>query len=208
VENTFLPKRARAIVAGALVALTGAVAVAAQTGGEAVPPPAASSPPPPPAVSASELTSHFVATAIPTTNFIATASRMAVSKSRNAKVQKFAAALATDQTALANSLAGWVNVNGPVVTLRSPYTGQIGPGATKLKAPNLLPAQVTSLQRLSASNGHDFDALFISALMEALVQLQILYRDFIQNGTDPGLHAIAARELPKVEQTISALDSL
>ncbi len=207
-ENTFLPKRARAIVAGALVALTGAVAVAAQTRGEAVPPPAASSPPPPPAVSASELTSHFVATAIPTTNFIATASRMAVSKSRNAKVQKFAAALATDQTALANSLAGWVNVNGPVVTLRSPYTGQIGPGATKLKAPNLLPAQVTSLQRLSASNGHDFDALFISALMEALVQLQILYRDFIQNGTDPGLHAIAERELPKVEQTISALDSL
>jgi predicted outer membrane protein len=208
VENTFLPKRARAIVAGALVALTGAVAAAAQTGGEAVPPPAASSPPAPPAVSASELTSHFVATAIPTTNFIATASRMAVSKSHNAKVQKFAAALATDQTALANSLAGWVNVNGPVVTLRSPYTGQIGPGAAKLKAPNLLPAQVTSLQRLSASNGHDFDALFVSAQMEALVQLQILYRDFIQNGTDPGLHAIAARELPKVEQTISALDSL
>ena len=207
-ENSFLPKRARAIVAGALVALTGAVAVAAQTRGEAVPPPAASSPPAPPAVSASELTSHFVATAIPTTNFIATASRMAVSKSHNAKVQKFAAALATDQTVIANSLASWVNVIGPVVTLRSPYTGQIGPGAAKLKAPNLLPAQVTSLQRLSASNGHDFDALFISALMEALVQLQILNRDFIQNGPDPGLHAIAARELPKVEQTISALDSL
>lgn len=206
--NTFLPKRARAIVAGAFVTLTAAVSAAAQTGGEAAPPPAASSSPAPPSVSASELMSHFVATAIPTTNFIATASRMAVSKSHNAKVQKFAAALATDQTALANSLAGWVNVNGPVVTLRSPYTGQIGPGAAKLKAPNLLPAQVTNLQRLSASNGHDFDARFVSAQMEALVQLQTLYRDFIQNGTDPGLHAIATRELPKVEQTISALDSL
>jgi predicted outer membrane protein len=208
VENTFLPKRARAFPAGALAILTAVVSASAQTGGEPAPPPAASTSPAPPAVSASELTSHFVATAIPTTNFMATASRMAVSKSHNAKVQKFAAALATDQTALANSLAGWVNVNGPVVTLRSPYTGEIGPGASKLKAPNLLPAQVTNLQRLSASNGHDFDTLFVSAQMEALVQLQILYRDFIQNGTDPGLHAIAARELPKVEQTISALDSL
>jgi len=41
-----------------------------------------------------------------------------------------------------------------------------------------------------------------------LVQLQILYRDFLQNGTDPGLRAIATRELPKLEQTISALDKL
>jgi predicted outer membrane protein len=208
VENTFLPKRSRAIVAGAFVILTAAVSAAAQTGVGTAAPPAASSSSAPSDASASELTSHFVATAIPTTNFIATASRMAVSKSHNAKVQKFATALAIDQSAIANSLTSWVNVNGPVVTLRSPYTGQIGPGAEKLKAPNLLPAQVTKLQRLSASNGHDFDALFVSAQMEALVQLQILYRDFIQNGTDPGLHAIAARELPKVEQTISALDSL
>ena len=131
---------------------------------------------------------------------------MAISKSRNAKIQQFAGTLAKDQSAIANSLSAWVNVNGPVVTLRSPYTGQIGVGAPKLKAPNLLPAQVASLQRLSASSSHDFDALFVSAQMEALVQLQILYRDFIQNGTDPGLHAIAERELPKVEQTISALE--
>jgi predicted outer membrane protein len=203
-ERPFLPKPVLAILAGALAALTAILSAAALTGGETAP----SSSPPAQAVPASELISHFVATAVPTTNFIATASRMAISKSRNAKIQQFAGPLAKDQSAIASSLAAWVNVNGPVVTLRSPYTGQIGPGATKLKAPNLLSAQVTSLQRLSASSSHDFDALFVSAQMEALVQLQILYRDFIQNGTDPGLHAIAERELPKVEQTISALDSL
>jgi hypothetical protein len=43
---------------------------------------------------------------------------------------------------------------------------------------------------------------------EALVQLQTLYRDFAHTGADPGLQAIAARELPKVEQTISALGAL
>ena len=151
---------------------------------------------------------HFVASTIPTANFLATASRLAISNSHNTKIQKFAEALAKDQTAVANSLAAWVNVNGPVVNLRSPYTGQIGPGAARLSAPNLLPAQVSNLKRLSASQGSSFDKLFVSTQMEALVQLQILYRDFLQNGTDPGLLAIATRELPKLEQTISELDKL
>ena len=158
--------------------------------------------------SSSELTARFVASAIPTTNFIAAASRMASGDSRNDKIRKFAEDLAKDQTAVANSLDAWVNVNGPVVTLRSPYTGKIGPGAAKLSAPQLLPPQRSNLQRLSASQGRDFDSLYVSTLTEALVQLQTLYRDFSLTDADPGLKAIAVRELPKVEQTISALDAL
>jgi hypothetical protein len=60
------------------------------------------------------------------------------------------------------------------------------------------------LRRLSASQGRDFDSLYVSTLTEALVQLQTLYL----TDADPGLKAIAVRELPKVEQTISALDAL
>jgi predicted outer membrane protein len=212
VEITFLPKRLSASVFAvqALAAVAAAMPAAAQTGDPATPPPAASpSPAPAPSGSSlSELMAQFVASTIPTANFLATASRLAISNSHNTKIQKFAEALAKDQTAVANSLAAWVNVNGPVVNLRSPYTGQIGPGAARLSAPNLLPAQVSNLKRLSASQGSSFDKLFVSTQMEALVQLQILYRDFLQNGTDPGLRAIATRELPKLEQTISALDKL
>ena len=206
--NTFCPERlsARVCAAKALAAMVAATPATAQTGIEATPPLASS--PAPSGPSASEVMSHFVTTAIPTANFIATASRMAISNSRNSKIQKFAETLAKDQTAVARSLNAWVNVSGPVVTLRSPYTGKIGPGAAKLSAPNLLPPQVGNLQRLSASQGKNFDSLFVSTQMEALVQLQTLYRDFIQNGTDPGLLAIATRELPKVEQSMSALDAL
>lgn len=211
-EITFLPKRLSASVFAvqALAAVAAAMPAAAQTG-EAATPPSAASPAPAPAPSGSspsELMAHFVASTIPTANFLATASRLAISNSHNTKIQKFAEALAKDQTTVANSLAAWVNVNGPVVNLRSPYTGQIGPGAARLSPPNLLPAQVSNLKRLSASQGSAFDKLFVSTQMEALVQLQILYRDFLQNGTDPGLRAIATRELPKLEQTISALDKL
>ena len=198
---TFVP--ARALMAKALAALVVATPAAAQTGVDANPPPVSSG-----TSSSSELTARFVASAIPTTNFIAAASRMASANSRNGKLQQFAEALAKDQTAVANSLDAWVNVNGPVVTLRSPYTGKIGPGAAKLTAPQLLPPQRSNLQRLSASQGRDFDSLYVSTLTEALVQLRTLYRDYSLTGADPGLQAIAVRELPKVEQTISALDAL
>ena len=198
---TFVP--AWALLAKALAALVLAAPAAAQTGVDANRPPVSSG-----TTSPSELTAHFVASAIPNANFIAAASRMASAYARNGKLRDLAGELAKDQTTAANSLAAWVNVNGPVVTLRSPYTGKIGPGAAKLSAPQLLPPQVSNLQRLSAARGRDFDSLYVSTLTEALVQLQTLYRDFAQTGADPGLQAIAARELPKVEQTISALRAL
>jgi predicted outer membrane protein len=214
VEITPLPKRlsARIIAAKALAAMMVATSAAAQTGVETNPPLASPTPTPsgpsPSGPSPSELMAHFLANAIPTVNFIATASRLAIGNSHNSKIQKLAETLAKDQTAVANSLSAWVNVNGPVVSLRSPYTGQIGPGAAKLAAPNLLPSQVSNLRRLSAANGSDFDSLFVSTETEALVQLQTLYSDFMQNGTNPGLLAIAKRELPKVQQAISALEAL
>jgi predicted outer membrane protein len=191
---------ARALMPRALAALVLAGPAAAQTAN----PPAVSSG----TSSPSELTARFVASAIPTTNFIALGSRLASANSHNDKVRKFAEALAKDQSAVANSLEAWVNVNGPVVTLRSPYTGKIGPGAPKLSAPQLLPPQRSNLQRLSASQDRAFDSLYVSTLTEALVQLQTLYRDFSLTDADPGLKAIAVRELPKVEQTISALGAL
>ncbi len=198
---TFVP--AGALMAKVLAALVFAAPAAAQTGVDANPPPLSSG-----TSSPSELAARFVASAIPTTNFIAAASRLASANSRDGKIQQFAEALARDQTAVANSLAAWVNVNGPVVTLRSPYTGKIGPGAAKLSAPQLLPPQVSNLRRLSAARGRGFDSIYVSTLIEALVQLRTLYRDFAQTGADPGLQAIAVRELPKVGQSISALGAL
>jgi predicted outer membrane protein len=194
---------ARALLAKALATLVLAGPATAQTGVEANPPPVSSG-----TSSSKELTARFVASALPNANFIAAASRMATANSHNGKIRKFAETLAKDQSAVANSLAAFVNVNGPVVTLNNPYTGKIGPGAAKLSAPQLLPSQASNLRRLSAERGHGFDSIYVSAMTEALRQLQTLYRDFAQTGANPGLQAIAVRELPKVEQTISALNAL
>jgi hypothetical protein len=130
---------------------------------------------------------------------------MAIAHSQNAKLRGLAGELANSQNAIAVSLTQWVNVSSAVVTRRP---GQIGGGTAKLSAPRLLPAQASTLQRLSTAQGANFDSLYVSAVREALVQLQALFGEFAQTGPDPGLKAIAVRELPKAEQAISALDKL
>jgi predicted outer membrane protein len=158
-------------------------------------------------VSPSEQMTRFLGTAIPATNYIATASRMATAYAHNSKLKKLAGDLAKDQTSVANSLTPWVNVSGPVVTRQNPYAAG-GAGTTKIAAPRLLPDQVSLLQQLSQLRGASFDALYVSSVKETLGQLQTLFREFGEGGGDAGLRAIAKRELPKLEETISALNAM
>jgi predicted outer membrane protein len=158
-------------------------------------------------VSPSEQMTRFLGTAIPGTNYIASASRMATAHAQNSKLRKIALDLAKDQTSVANSLAAWVNVSGPVVTRKNPYAAA-GGGATRVTAPRLLPDQVSLLQQLSQLRGQNFDSLYVSSVKETLAQLQTLFRDFGEGGGDAGLRAIAKWELPKLEETISALNAM
>jgi predicted outer membrane protein len=138
---------------------------------------------------------RFLGTAIPGTNYIASAGRMATAHAQNSKLRKIALDLAKDQTSVANSLAAWVNVSGPVVTRQNPYAAA-GGGATRVTAPRLLPDQVSLLQQLSQLRGQNFDSLYVSSVKETLAQLQTLFRDFGEGGGDAGLRAIAKWELP------------
>jgi predicted outer membrane protein len=183
----------------ALLALAAAAAAQTGTGTEPPPPNAAALPP-------AEQITHFIATAIPNANFIASASRMATTHAQSSKLRKIALDLAKDQTSVANSLTAQVNVIGPIIARRSPSAG--GPGAPNVSAPQLLPAQASTLRQLSRLRGQGFDALYVSSVKESLGQLQSLYRDFGEAGGDAELRSVAKRELPKLEQTISALNGM
>ena len=71
--------------------------------------------------------------------------------------------------------------------------------------PGLLPAGTDDLNRLRDMNGIAFDALYRSTQLDALRQLSTIYRDYIQNGDDDSLRAIAQRELPKINHRIAEL---
>jgi hypothetical protein len=147
-------------------------------------------------VSPTEQITRFLGLAIPGTNYIASASRIATTYAHNSKLRKIALDLAKDQTSVANSLAAWVNVSGPVVTRQNPYAAE-GGATTRIAAPRLLPDQVSLLQQLSQLRGQNFDSLYVSSLKESLSQLQTLYPDLGDVGGDAGLRAIAKRELPR-----------
>jgi len=168
-------------------------------------------PEPPPEVPAvpqsAEPISRIIATAIPNANFVATASRMATAHAQNGKLGEFARNLAKDQTSVARSLTARVNVIGPIIARRPPSAGG-GAGGTNVSAPQLLPDQASTLRQLSQLRGPDFDALYVSSVKESLAQLQLLYRDVAKADGDAELRSLAQRELPKLEETISALGAM
>jgi predicted outer membrane protein len=162
----------------------------------------------PPATSQSaEPISRIIATAIPNANFVATASRMATAHAQNSKLREFARNLARNQTSVARSLTARVNVIGPIIARRPPSAGG-GAGGANVSAPQLLPDQASTLRQLSRLRGPGFDALYVSSVKESLAQLQTLYRDVAKADGDAELRSLAQRELPKLEETISALDTM
>ena len=71
-----------------------------------------------------------------------------------------------------------------------------------------LPADRDDLARLSSLSGREFNALYLSTQSDALHQLATLYRDYMRQGDDPALQAIATRELPKINARIAELRRL
>jgi predicted outer membrane protein len=186
-----------ALIAGSFV-FTGTPALA-----QAQLPPPADAPPPAGATLASlENSAAFVADAFPDVHFLNEASRMAIAHATNEKLRDLALRVAREETAVGISLMHWVHTSGHATTAEFPTL------AVGFNPPRMLPSQASVLQRLSSLQGRDFDVLYVSVEKDGLRRLETVYQDFVQNGADPGLHAIAAQELPEVKQLIAALGGL
>ena len=59
--------------------------------------------------------------------------------------------------------------------------------------------------RLAALQGADFDSLYAQTQTVGLRRLVALYKDFILNGDDETLRALAVRELPRAERQLAAI---
>ena len=80
---------------------------------------------------------------------------------------------------------------------------------TRTAAPGtLLPSEETDMTRLSSLTGRRFDAFYVTTEKDALRQLATLYTDYMHNGDDPALRAMAARQLPIVKHRLEQLRAL
>jgi predicted outer membrane protein len=150
----------------------------------------------------------FVAGAFPDIHFLNETSRMAISHAANEKTRAFALTVAREEASAGISIMNWMRSSG--------RSGAGGPSPTpaptsfavSLKTPHMAPSQAAALQHLSRLQGQDFDVFYTSVEKDALLRLESVCQDFVQNGADPGLRAIAAQELPEVKRMIVALGAL
>ena len=97
-------------------------------------------------------------------------------------------------------------VTGRSVAIDAPLT--VRPAATPAPAPILLPAEQDDLSRLRARSGREFEVFYKATQLDALRQLATIYSDYQVNGDDAALRALAARELPKINERIVELRRL
>ncbi len=203
-----------------------------------------------PASAASARSEAFLANAGPNVDFLDNASRLALDKSKDARLRAFAHDEAMEQTLTGNQFVAWTETNtrsGEAVAIGGPVAAPAGPlaavgdlaaaplgvaanvgnGVTNgvgdlltgrsvavtgepapLVGGTLLPADQRNMERLRASSGRQFDALYRSTQRDSLDQLATLYRSYIANGDDPAIRAIAQRELPRVEHRLEQLRRL
>ncbi len=171
-----------------------------------------------PGHAASLTTVTFVAAATPAIAFSDGASRLALTRSRNAPIRRFARRDDAVQTRAAEAFVAWgegerarsvaavetrsLDMLGPVFGLGT----LLGLGSSYDVSVAVLPpglradlAERQALGRLGTLAGAEFDALYAPAQVDALARLVAVYTDFIKNGDDEDLRALAVRELPKVK---------
>jgi predicted outer membrane protein len=155
-----------------------------------------------------ENSAAFVGGAFPDIHFLNETSRMAISHAGNEKTRAFALTVAKEETSAGISIMNWMRGSGGGGTIVPSATPAFTSLAVSLKTPRMVPSQAAALQHLSRLQGQDFDVFYASVEKEALLRLESVCQDFVQNGADPGLRAIAAQELPEVKRMIVALGAL
>jgi predicted outer membrane protein len=176
----------------------------------------------------SNRTAAFIANVVPNIDFLDDASRMALARSPNPFIRRFAHRLAAQQTIAGNSITAWAQTNAPMLTGRSAYAGDpllglpalpinmiVGVGSAftggAIVASNgrpLLRSEAEDMARLSSLSGGAFDRLYRDTSLDALRQLATLYTDYAVNGDDPALRSFARIELPKVRMRIAELNRI
>jgi len=183
-----------------------------------------------PAAAASITSDDFVAIARPTADFLVAASDLALSASESRAIRAAARSEAAEARAIAAEIAGWRQDESvaEAKAAQAPTIDRLGPIASAISVPLEAVARTASapsyfftrlpsadrldaagqadLARLAALAGPSFDSLYVEMDLAALRRLERVCRDFVLNGDDPTLRALAVHALPKLQREIAVLE--
>ena len=133
--------------------------------------------------------SAFRRMAIVSDAFEIESSRLALARSRNPRVRRFAQRMIVDHTATSRALLSY----GPVA---------VGPGAAAAvpsMAPMLDARHAAMLNQLAAASGRQFDRLYVQMQVMAHQEAVAMFAAYAQSGGDPGLVNFARQALPALQ---------
>ncbi|ACB93784.1 DUF4142 domain-containing protein [Beijerinckia indica] len=181
-------------------------------------------------------TARFINDVLPAAQFLDEASRMALTHSHDQRIRRMARRIAGQQTMATNTMtaflttgntraAGLMTGRSVAVQTGNPTDNPLAPvgglsnvvtgGALGTQPMGMRPGtfalsthQSEELERLAKLRGPDFDRLYVSTQIDAMRQLAVIYRDYRQNGDNPGLREFAGSALPLLTRTIARLSAL
>ena len=182
-----------------------------------------------PAHAASITSEDFAAVLGPSAAYVAASSDLARDLGGRG-VRAAAPRRAEAARALVDGLVAWRQdqARAEVAASQAPTLDHLGPIANTLSVPLEAVARTASapgyfftrlpsatriddasqadLVRLQALSGADFDAFYVDTDLAALRRLERVCRDFVLNGDDVTLRALAVHALPKLRREIAALE--
>lgn len=154
---------------------------------------------PTPAAPAPSSAAEFRRQALASDAFEIESSRLALKRSRNPAVRRFAQAMVRDHAASFAALGGGAappSAGSPGALV----AGAAGaPGVPAAAAPGLEARHAAMLKQLASLKGRAFDRTYARMQLAAHEEAVALFAGFAQGGSDPALRQVAARTLPTLQ---------
>jgi predicted outer membrane protein len=154
--------------------------------------------------SAPPQTSTFVSLATIPSNFIEAADRLALARSRNPRIRRFAKESILKENRTSNTITDLAAFDHASSTGRSAG----GPIVLVAGGDHTVSASSAMLNELTSLSRREFNVAYLRHHITAHQDLLVAYRAYAQNGNDVDMRSMASREVPRLQQDLYRLKAI
>src|SRR5262249_44987412 len=113
--------------------------------------------------------------------------QLALQKSRNARVRRFAQHMIDDHTRMQTELSTAVRSTGPSLTVPTAMDSRHASG----------------IQDLQGATGREFDRMYLTSQINAHNEALVINQNYAQIGDDPALKQLASNTVPVIQEHLN-----
>lgn len=140
-----------------------------------------------PARTASSSTMQYVEAMANGNMFEIQSSQLALQKSRNTRVRRFAQRMIDEHTRMSTELSTAVRTTGPSLTVPTAMDNR----------------HQSAMQDLQGATGREFDRMYLTAQINAHNEALVVNQNYAQAGDDPALRQLAASAIPTIQEHLN-----